>query len=41
MPNRSTGYPAAMVTYRVNEAAVKHARKLIDAGTYDHSVESS
>ena len=41
MPNRSTGYPAAMVTYRVNEAAVKHARKLIDAGTYDDSTEWS
>ena len=41
MPNRSTGYPSAMVTYRVNEAAVKHARKLIDAGTYDDSTEWS
>ena len=41
MPNRSAGYPAAMVKYRVNEAAVKHARKLIDAGTYDDSTEWS
>jgi hypothetical protein len=24
-----------MPTYRVNDSAVKHARKLIDAGTYD------
>ena len=41
MPNRSTGYPAAMATYRVNEVAVKHARKLIDAGTYDDTTEWS
>jgi hypothetical protein len=30
-----------MVTYRVNDAAVKHARKLIDAGTYDDSTDWS
>jgi len=30
-----------MVTYRVNEAAVKNARKLIDAGTYDDTTEWS
>ena len=30
-----------MVTYRVNEVAVKHARKLIDAGTYDDTTEWS
>src|SRR5690348_13445328 len=41
MPNRSTGYPAAMVTYRVNDTAVKQARKLIDAGTYDDTTEWS
>ena len=41
MPNRSTGYPTAMVTYRVNEVAVKHARKLIDAGSYDDTTEWS
>jgi len=41
MPNGSTGYPSTMVTYRVNEVAVKHARKLIDAGTYDDTTEWS
>jgi hypothetical protein len=30
-----------MPTYRVNETAVKHARKLIDAGTYDDTTEWS
>ena len=30
-----------MPTYRVNESAVKHARKLIDAGTYDADTEWS
>ena len=30
-----------MPTYRVNDAAVKHARKLIDAGTYDDTTEWS
>jgi hypothetical protein len=30
-----------MPTYRVNESAVKHARKLIDAGTYDDDTEWS
>jgi len=40
MPNGSTGYPSSMVTYRVNEVAVKHARKLIDAGTYDDTTNS-
>ncbi len=30
-----------MPTYRVNESAVKHARKLIDAGTYDDTTEWS
>ena len=30
-----------MVTYRVNEKAVKHARKLIDAGEYDDKTEWS
>jgi hypothetical protein len=28
-------------TYRVNDDAVKHARKLIDAGTYDDDTEWS
>ena len=41
MPNGSTGYPSTMVTYRVNEVAVKHARKRIDAGTYDDTTEWS
>ena len=41
MPNGPTGYPSTMVTYRVNEVAVKHARKLIDAGTYDDTTEWS
>lgn len=30
-----------MAKYRVNDAAVKHARKLIDAGTYDDTTEWS
>ena len=30
-----------MPTYRVNQAAVEQARKLIDAGTYDDSTEWS
>jgi hypothetical protein len=30
-----------MPTYRVNEGAVEHARKLIDAGTYDDETEWS
>ena len=30
-----------MPTYRVNDAAVKHARALIDAGTYDDTTEWS
>jgi hypothetical protein len=30
-----------MPTYRVNEKAVRHARKLIDAGTYDDTTEWS
>jgi hypothetical protein len=30
-----------MVTYRANEVAIKHARKLIDAGTYDDKTEWS
>ena len=30
-----------MPNYRVNERAVEHARKLIDAGTYDDSTEWS
>jgi hypothetical protein len=30
-----------MARYRVNDAAVKHARKLIDAGTYDDKTEWS
>ena len=30
-----------MPTYRVNKPAVKHARKLIDAGTYDDKTEWS
>ena len=30
-----------MPRYRVNDAAVKHARKLIDAGTYDDETEWS
>jgi hypothetical protein len=41
MPNGPTGYPSTMVTYRVNEVAVKHARKPIDAGTYDDTTEWS
>jgi hypothetical protein len=41
MPNGPTGYPSTMVTYRVNEVAVKYARKLIDAGTYDDKTEWS
>jgi hypothetical protein len=41
MPNGPTGYPSTMVTYRVNEVAVKHARKLIDGGTYDDTTEWS
>jgi hypothetical protein len=30
-----------MPTYKVNEDAVKHARKLIDAGTYDDKTDWS
>jgi hypothetical protein len=30
-----------MATYKVNDEAVKHARKLIDAGTYDDKTEWS
>jgi hypothetical protein len=30
-----------MPTYKVNDDAVKHARKLIDAGTYDDKTEWS
>jgi hypothetical protein len=30
-----------MPQYRVNDTAVKHARKLIDAGTYDDTTEWS
>jgi hypothetical protein len=30
-----------MPTYKVNDEAVKHARKLIDAGTYDDKTEWS
>jgi hypothetical protein len=30
-----------MPTYKVNDEAVKHARKLIDAGTYDDTTEWS
>ncbi len=30
-----------MATYRVNDDAVKHARKLIDAGTYDDTTNWS
>lgn len=30
-----------MATYRLNEVAVKHARKLIDAGTYDDTTDWS
>jgi hypothetical protein len=30
-----------MPTYRVNDTAVKHARELIDAGTYDDTTEWS
>jgi hypothetical protein len=30
-----------MATYKVNDDAVKHARKLIDAGTYDDKTEWS
>ena len=30
-----------MPTYRLNEAAAKHARKLIDDGTYDDSTDWS
>ena len=28
-----------MPTYKVNDEAVKHARKLINAGTYDDKTE--
>jgi len=41
MANGVTGYPLPMVTYRANEVAIKHARKLIDAGTYDDMTEWS
>jgi hypothetical protein len=41
MPNGDSGYPSTMVTYRVNDTAVKHARKLIDAGTYDDTTDWS
>ena len=41
MPNGPTGYPSTKVTYRVNEVAVKHARKLIDSGTYNDTTEWS
>ena len=30
-----------MTTYRVNQAGVRHAQQLIDAGTYDDSTEWS
>ena len=41
MPIDATGYPSDMVTYRVNDAAVKHARKLIDAGKFDDTTDWS
>lgn len=36
-----TGYPRGMAEYRLNKVAVKHARKLIDAGTYDDKTDWS
>jgi hypothetical protein len=41
LAERCRGYSSAMPTYQVNETAVKHARKLIDAGTYDDKTEWS
>jgi hypothetical protein len=38
---RRTGYPVFMTKYRVNDDAVKHARKLIDAGDYDDTTQWS
>jgi hypothetical protein len=35
------GYTSGMPNYRVNEDAVKQARKLIDAGRYDDETEWS
>lgn len=36
-----TGYPRGMADYRLNKVAVKHALKLIDAGTYDDKTDWS